>query len=76
MTFDDPSFASYLSPPLTAVEQPVEKMGEMAVKLLIRRMESPEAEFKHVLLEPRLIVRESVAHLTRFLDIRNKETTA
>ena len=76
VTFDDPSFASYLSPPLTAVEQPIETMGEMGVKLLMRRMRNPEAEFRHVLLEPRLIVRESVARLTRFLDIKNKETTA
>lgn len=76
VTFDDPSFASYLSPPLTAVEQPVETMGDMGVKLLIRRMRDPEAEFKHVLLEPRLIVRESVARVTRPLEIKNKETTA
>jgi LacI family transcriptional regulator len=72
VTFDDPSFSSYLSPPLTAVEQPVEKMGEMAVQLLIRRMRDPDAEIKQVLLEPRLIVRESVARITRLLDIKNK----
>jgi LacI family transcriptional regulator len=72
VTFDDPSFASYLSPPLTAVEQPVEKMGEMAVQLLIHRMRAPDAEIKQVLLEPRLIVRESVARVTRLVDIKNK----
>jgi LacI family transcriptional regulator len=74
VTFDDPSFASYLSPPLTAVEQPIELMGEMGVKLLVRRIRTPEAEFKHVLLEPRLNVRESVARITQLLDIRNRPT--
>ena len=76
VTFDDPSFASYLSPPLTAVEQPIETMGEMGVKLLMRRMRTPEAEFKHVLLEPRLIVRESVARLSRVPDVRNESDNA
>jgi LacI family transcriptional regulator len=68
VTFDDPSFASYLSPPLTAIEQPIQTMGEMGVKLLIRRMRTPEAEVEHVLLEPRLIVRESVARLAHRVD--------
>jgi LacI family transcriptional regulator len=74
VTFDDPSFASYLSPPLTAVEQPIETMGEMGVKLLLRRMRTPDAEFKHVLLEPRLNTRESVARLTQLHDIKNTST--
>jgi LacI family transcriptional regulator len=65
ITFDDPSFASYLSPPLTTVEQPIEMMGEMGVKLLLRRMRTPEAAVKQVLLEPRLIVRESVGRLSQ-----------
>ncbi len=70
VTFDDPSFASYLSPPLTAIEQPIETMGEIGVKLLIRRMRDPDAEVKRVLLEPRLIVRESVARLSTLVDIK------
>lgn len=69
VTFDDPSFASYLSPPLTAIEQPIEKMGEMGVKLLLRRMRTPDAEVNQLLLEPRLIVRESVARLSAFVDV-------
>jgi len=72
VTFDDPTFASYISPPLTAIEQPVEKMGEMGVKMLIRRMRTPDAEFKRVLLDPRLIVRESV--LSRPVHIKEYST--
>ncbi len=43
-------------------------MGEMGVKLLLRRMRTPDAEVKQVLLEPRLIVRESVARLSQHID--------
>lgn len=61
VTFDDPSFAQHLSPPLTAVEQPIEQMGEMGVKLLLRRLREPQSGPRRILLEPRLTVRESVA---------------
>ncbi|MCC6395941.1 MAG: LacI family DNA-binding transcriptional regulator [Bacteroidetes bacterium] len=63
VTFDDPGFAPHLSPPLTAVEQPIEQMGEMGVKLLLRRLRDPSSAPRRILLEPRLIVRESVAPL-------------
>jgi len=61
VTFDDPGFAPHLSPPLTAVEQPIEQMGEMGVRMLLRRLREPASDPRRVLLEPRLIVRESVA---------------
>lgn len=70
VTFDDPSFATYLSPALTAVAQPVDKMGEIAVKLLFRRMRTPEGEPKKILLEPQLIVRNSVARVSHMALIR------
>lgn len=63
VTFDDPVFASYLSPALTAVEQPISKMAEMAVAMLYRRIRNPNEERRHVLLEPKLNVRNSVARL-------------
>ncbi|MGH7492865.1 MAG: LacI family DNA-binding transcriptional regulator [bacterium] len=60
ITFDDPSFATHLSPALSTIAQPVEKMGEMAVKLLFRRLRMPKVEWRRILLEPRLVVRDSV----------------
>ncbi len=63
VTFDDPVFTSYLSPALTAIEQPIGKMAEMAVALLYRRMKNPDDERTKVLLEPTLNVRNSVARL-------------
>ncbi|MGH7598771.1 MAG: LacI family DNA-binding transcriptional regulator [bacterium] len=72
VTFDDPSFATYLSPALTAVAQPVEKMGEMAVKLLFRRMRSPQGEPRRILLEPRLVIRDSVARLPKLMKLESR----
>ena len=61
VTFDDPVFTSYLSPALTAIEQPIAKMAEMAVALLYRRMRHPGDERRKILLEPKLNIRNSVA---------------
>ena len=64
VTFDDPVFTTYLSPALTAVEQPIAKMAEMAVAMLYRRMRTPNDERRQVLLEPKLNIRNSVARLS------------
>lgn len=69
ITFDDPVFASYLSPALSAVEQPVTKMAEMAVAMLYRRMRNPYDEKRKVLLEPKLNVRSSVARISSLINI-------
>lgn len=63
ITFDDPVFASYLSPPLTAVEQPVSKIAEMAVAMLYRRIRNPHDEKRKLLLEPKLNIRSSVKNI-------------
>jgi len=64
ITFDDPVFASYLSPALSAIEQPVIKMAEMAVAMLYRRMKNPYDERRKVLLEPKLNIRSSVMRIS------------
>jgi len=63
VTFDDPDFATYLSPPLTSIRQPVDDMGILSVKLLLERMREPSCPAKRILLEPQLIIRNSVAKL-------------
>ncbi len=58
--FDDISSASYLTPRLTTVRQPLRRMGETAVQTLLKRIESPTAPYPEVILfEPELMVRES-----------------
>jgi LacI family transcriptional regulator len=69
ITFDDPIFSSYLSPALSAIEQPIKKMTEMAVAMLYRRMRNPDDERRKVLLEPKLNVRNSVARLSALSNI-------
>jgi DNA-binding LacI/PurR family transcriptional regulator len=50
---------------LTAVSQPKELMGEVAVKLLIEDMNSKgQKEKKRIVLEPKLIVRNFVARMS------------
>ena len=61
LSFDDFDFAAFLRCPLTTVQQPKEAMGEMAVKLLVERFDNGEKERRRIVLQPRLIVRESVA---------------
>jgi len=69
VTFDDPVFASYLSPSLSAVEQPVTKIAEMVIAMLYRRMKNPYDERRKVLLEPKLNVRGSVKRISTLTNI-------
>ncbi len=56
---DDFPLASLMTPTVTAVAQPVKRMGKVAFELLMRRMETPDAATIHRMLEPSLIVRGS-----------------
>jgi LacI family transcriptional regulator len=69
ITFDDPVFASYLSPALTAVEQPRLKIAEIAVAMLCSRMKNPNDKRKKILVEPKLNIRSSVVHITTTIEI-------
>lgn len=58
--FDDLDIAPYVQPALTTVRQPTGKIGEEAVRILIDRVNSGNhAPYKHVLLPPELVIRES-----------------
>jgi DNA-binding LacI/PurR family transcriptional regulator len=56
--YGDARWASVLVPPLTVSEQPVEQLGEMAVKLLLAGTHRGAAG-QRIVLESRLVVRES-----------------
>jgi len=58
--FDDIEVSSHLEVPLTTVSQPINKMGEMAVKILAEKgkKENPE-KVQKIVLEPKLVIRES-----------------
>ncbi len=65
VSFDDFDFAPFLRCPLTAVQQPKEEMGEVAVRLLIERLGDPTKAPQQVVLQPTLVVRESVRRMAR-----------
>ncbi|MFO7446802.1 MAG: LacI family DNA-binding transcriptional regulator [Ignavibacteriaceae bacterium] len=66
VAFDDIDFAPFLVSPLTAVKQPRELMGEVAVKLLIENIASKnKSERKRITLKPELVVRKSVFNLNK-----------
>jgi DNA-binding LacI/PurR family transcriptional regulator len=60
VSFDGAPVCEYSSPPLSTIEQPVEEMGQLAVSLLMERIDAPErgAAARHV-ISSKLIRRES-----------------
>lgn len=61
MGFDDVSYASQMSPPLTTIRQPLVEIGRMATNMLLRLIEGEALEAMHVELSTSLVVRESCA---------------
>jgi len=61
--FDDAAAASWMSPPLTTVRQPLESMGQIAVERLLALADDPDRFAHPFQLETKLVVRESTARL-------------
>jgi LacI family transcriptional regulator len=59
--FDDIRLASFTNPPLTTVVQPKYEIGVLAVEMLLRRMDEPEAPPQLQRLDTHLQVRQSTA---------------
>ena len=59
--FDDIQGAAYTNPPLTTVRQPLDKMGEIAARTLLDRIEGRADYTAEIAIEPQLIIRESSA---------------
>lgn len=59
--FDDIPLASFIIPELTTVAQPIYEMGEIATRMLLRHIETPEAEIETIAMPTTLIVRKSTA---------------
>jgi DNA-binding LacI/PurR family transcriptional regulator len=59
---DDINLAALVYPPLTTVRQPIEELSESAVDLLVNRIQGREkGPSRHIVFEPRLVVRQSTA---------------
>ncbi|MDO7906810.1 substrate-binding domain-containing protein [Paenibacillus sp. JX-17] len=58
--FDNDVFATLTEPHLTTVEVDIEKMAQTAIHSLLRKISSPEVRFGRVLVQGKIIYRESV----------------
>jgi DNA-binding LacI/PurR family transcriptional regulator len=59
--FDDILSAAYCIPALTTVRQPLEKMGEIAARTLLDRIDNPNSYLAEIAIEPEFVVRKSTA---------------
>jgi DNA-binding LacI/PurR family transcriptional regulator len=57
--FDDIQSAAYINPPLTTVRQPLQKIGEIAARTLLDRIEGRMKFVPEIAIEPELVVRKS-----------------
>jgi LacI family transcriptional regulator len=59
--FDDTPQASWTTPKLTSVRQPLADMGRMAVAMILNTVRGSVPESRHIQLVTRLMIRESTA---------------
>jgi LacI family transcriptional regulator len=57
--FDDLPIASQITPPMTSIRQPTDRLGSLAVETLIEIIRHPEKQTRHLLLGTELVVRSS-----------------
>ena len=57
--FDDIRIAVHNNPSLTTVRQPLEKMGEIAARTLLKRLEDHGYWVPKIAIEPELVIRDS-----------------
>lgn len=61
--FNDSPLASYMKPELTTIGIPIYEMGVQATKILINQLQNPEEKTQQVVLDSKLIVRQSCQRL-------------
>lgn len=59
--FDDIKISMYNNPSLTTVRQPLQKMGEIAARTLLNRIEEHEDWVPEIAIEPEFVARNSTA---------------
>jgi DNA-binding LacI/PurR family transcriptional regulator len=73
--FDDIQAAGYTNPTLTTVRQPLVKMGEIASRTLLERIEERGEYVREIAIEPELVRRESTAAVRTEIRRRSCEGT-
>lgn len=62
VVFDDHSMFKLFTPAITAIAQPVREIAEQSIELVLKRLldeGDKEADYKHIVLDNKLIIRES-----------------
>jgi DNA-binding LacI/PurR family transcriptional regulator len=59
--FDDIQSAGFITPPLTTVKQPLHRMGEIAARTLLDRIDGRISYVSEIAIEPVFVVRKSTA---------------
>ena len=59
VVFDDPEWGQILEQPLTVITQPGYEMGRLAAKMLLERIEDPQAALRKVRMKTNFIHRQS-----------------
>jgi len=57
--FDDIKLASFLTPPLTTIKQPIDTLGKTTAELIIDYIEKKLNTIKKIIIPPKLIIRSS-----------------
>ena len=57
--FDDVRYADLLHPALTTIHQPYVEIGNIAMQVMLERIENPKSPPRDILAQPNLIVRQS-----------------
>lgn len=65
ISFDDQQLMSYLSPPITAIEQPKRAIAEMALNTMLAQIDGKNIVQKKLEFPTKLVVRESVMNLKK-----------
>ncbi len=61
--FDDLDFSELLNPPLTTIHQNLDRIGQDAVRVLLRTIENPARQPSEILIPVQLIERESIQRI-------------
>ena len=61
--FDNYMYLDFLEPPVTRVAQPIDEIGVLAIKILLRTMEKRDEKPGQLLLPPTLLLAKSVRQL-------------
>lgn len=70
--FDDIQFAGHTNPSLTTVRQPLQKMGEIAARTLLSRIEQRGDWVPEIAIEPEFVVRDSTARALALASVAHR----